>query len=124
VRTGNTDLSALSIKALGRNAAIGRAIAVGNVVPFVFPGDKLPHFRCPPGTRRGGKWTDRLGTDCEMGGTRTALSRLGRRISDAAEGSSSSRDLPSIAKRVQLRNQNIRESLASKLDYGDTSIRG
>lgn len=124
MKTGKADLSSLSIKALGKNAAIGRAISVGNVIPFVFPGDKQPHFRCPPGTRRGGKWTDRLGTDCEMGGTRTALSRIGKRIASSSDASSTRGDLPSIAKRIQLRNQNIRESLADKIDFGDTSNRG
>lgn len=39
-------------------------------------GKRIIKFRCPPGTRRAGKWTDRLGTDCELGAARAGLNKI------------------------------------------------
>ena len=54
--------NAIEVKALGaaltpggkgsRRSSIGSAAS--GVVEFYFPGENAPHFRCPPGSRRGG----------------------------------------------------------------------
>lgn len=94
-----------------RHRSIGSAAS--GVVEFYFPGEKLPHFRCPPGSRRGGKWTDAMGSDCELGGSRAALSRIGERIGRTARGEKPRGDLPSVSQRLDVR----RVETAAKLDY-------
>ena len=99
-----------SARSLTRQAAtpggrIGPGLGGGRAIPFYFPGDKVPHFRCPPGTRRGGKWTDKLGSDCELGGSRAALSRIGQRIDRIAQGQRARGDMPSLTQRAGLRGK-------------------
>jgi hypothetical protein len=111
----------IEVKALGaaltpggkgsRRSSIGSAAS--GVVEFYFPGDNAPHFRCPPGSRRGGKWTDAMGSDCDLGGSRAALSRVGDRIGRTARGEKPRGDLPSVSQRLDVR----RTETAAKLDY-------
>lgn len=97
------DLSTLYVKTLGETTAIAYSVKVAPI-PFFFEGDKVPHFRCPPGTRRGGKWTDKLGTDCELGGARVALARIGERMQRIAHGKpGKNEDLPTIGERIEFR---------------------
>ena len=110
VRQGNVDISTLSVKALSLAAAIDYSTKVAPV-EFFFEGDKLPHFRCPPGTRRAGKWTDKLGTDCELGGARVALARIGERMQRIAHGENARGDLPSIGERVEFRMNRMADRL-------------
>jgi hypothetical protein len=53
-------------------------------------GKKVRKFRCPPGTRRAGKWTNSMGTTCQMGPPRAALAKLGsgiEKLGDAVQAS-------------------------------------
>ena len=113
--------SNIEVKAIGaaltpggkgsRRSSIGSAAS--GVVEFYFPGENAPHFRCPPGSRRGGKWTDAMGSDCDLGGSRAALSRIGDRIGRTARGEKPRGDLPSVSQRLDVRNRET----AAKLDY-------
>lgn len=91
---------------LGDVAAIGYSVKAAPI-RFFFDGDKAPHFRCPPGTRRSGKWTDRLGTDCELGGARVALARIGERMQNIAHGEGGrggkNPALPTVGERLEFR---------------------
>ena len=75
---------------LGRGRRVQRKVFAAFVatkvsrqpIPVTYPGDMNPHFVCPPGTPRGGQWTDRLGTDCLL----PEPEKLGRTIGDIADG--------------------------------------
>ena len=113
---GNIDFATLQMKTWNQTAAIGLSVKVAPV-EFFFDGDKLPHFRCPPGTRRAGKWTDKLGTDCELGGARVALARIGERMQRVAHGKpGKNEDLPSIGERVEFRIVNLADRLNPRRD--------
>ena len=117
VRQGNVDISTLSVKALSLAAAIDYSTKVAPV-EFFFEGDKLPHFRCPPGTRRAGKWTDKLGTDCELGGARVALARIGERMQRIAHSENARGDLPSIGERLEFRMNRMADRLNPRGERG------
>lgn len=125
MKHGSADLSALMSKAVSSTAAIGYSVKAAPI-RFFFDGDKAPHFRCPPGTRRSGKWTDRLGTDCELGGARVALARIGERMQNIARGEGGKRGknpaLPTVGERLEFRLS--RAAHAVDGGAGSTAVRG
>jgi hypothetical protein len=86
------DYAALRFKTAKDLSSVANDVKSGRVlVENVYVerlGKRILKFRCPPGTNRGGKWTDRLGTDCHLGAARAGLAKIGRqavRLGDAVD---------------------------------------
>lgn len=79
------DYAALRFKSAKDLSSVANDIKSGRVaVETVYVqrlGKRIMKFRCPPGTRRGGQWTDRLGTDCNLGPARAGLAKITRTVS-------------------------------------------
>ena len=67
---------------LARGAGRGAGRGIRGTASAVFDSD-LGRFRCPPGTRYGGTFTDRLGTNCGYSLPNKLVDRLGRATSAA-----------------------------------------
>ena len=99
MQQSQVDYAALRYKSAKDLSSVANSVKSGNVaVEAVYVeslGKRVTKFRCPPGTRRGGKWTDRLGTDCELGPARAGLMKITRSVQklDNAIGEAETRKL-------------------------------
>lgn len=79
-----TEYAALRYESAKIVSAVTMDVKVGNViveqVDYDSFGKRIRKFRCPPGTRRAGKWTNSMGTTCNLGAARATLAKLGERI--------------------------------------------
>lgn len=88
-------------------------------------GKRIMKFRCPPGTRRGGQWTDRLGTDCNLGPARAGLAKITRTVSriDNALDESEQRVAQGGPGLVRYQSGRALERAGDVVDYAADSVR-
>ena len=79
-----TEYVALRYASAKMVSSVAMDIKAGNViveqVDYDRLGKRIRKFRCPPGTNRAGKWTNAMGTTCNLGAARATLAKLGERI--------------------------------------------
>lgn len=81
MKQAQVDYSALRFKSSKDLSALARDVKSNVTVEPVYIeafGKRVMKFRCPPGTRRGGKWTDRMGSDCNLGSARAGLAKISK----------------------------------------------
>lgn len=66
-------------------------------------GKRVRKFRCPPGTNRAGKWTNSMGTTCELGAVRANLAKLGAAVERVAIGDGGKPKAPKAKRKKEKR---------------------
>ena len=66
-------------------------------------GKRVRKFRCPPGTNRAGKWTNSMGTTCELGAVRANLAKLGAAVERVAVGDGGKPKAPKAKRKKEKR---------------------